>query len=815
VDSARPVAEQSSLPPQAVARRTFAVVRRGYDPDEVRAFLRRVAASLDDAIMRAEEAERRVASLEREVRSLRSAPPQGGRDDDDPTDRLGSEAARILKAAHQAAAETRRRAEEEARRTLESAQARAEALIGEGEAKATERLADADTTAGKLIEAAREEAAAITAEAADRASKTRDAARAEGRSILRQTNALRAEILADLVKRRKALTIQVEQLHAGRDRLASALEALRAAVNESADQFARAEEEARLAARAAGSRAESIDFTSGIPAAPEPTVDEEPVAPVEEEKRPAVHVIDETGAPLDAVPRMAPPAVPARAPASSPFTSPVDPAVEDAVLSTVGPTPARPGSVEPSHREGPAAPDPIPARPQEPGTAGASGPGSSPAQVAAPPDEGEGSTEEVAVVRGAADQPASMHPRGGARPVRSRNIRRRRGLVASLFGSGRSEGASAGQLPPGMRQARLDFEEGESAVRVIEETEEAVGAEVAPSRHAGQVEEQPSAEVHAAGQVEERTAGHVEEQPSAEVHATGQVEERDAEEKSAASVLFSKLRQDVEKEKRAAYGLEANGSAVSEVGEGAIGEAGQPVVDEADGDVEKFRSREEVLLERRNGMLDPLVVEMTRRVKRVLQDEQNELMDQIREGGAVSPVDLLGPIDEQEFRYRKAVAESLLKTCSSGALFVTGRRDVQVSLPDDLVGNLASSLVGWLRSRLSERYASAGDGSGISKSEAVTQATSIVTSTYRECRTSVLDQAIRDSAIAGFSRGMLEGLGREVSFRWVVDDAGRPCPDCDDNALAGPVRAFEEFPTGQAHPPAHPGCRCLLVPDRQ
>jgi hypothetical protein len=25
------------------------------------------------------------------------------------------------------------------------------------------------------------------------------------------------------------------------------------------------------------------------------------------------------------------------------------------------------------------------------------------------------------------------------------------------------------------------------------------------------------------------------------------------------------------------------------------------------------------------------------------------------------------------------------------------------------------------------------------------------------------------------------------------------------------VAAGEEFPTGQLHPPVHPGCRCLLV----
>ena len=39
------------------------------------------------------------------------------------------------------------------------------------------------------------------------------------------------------------------------------------------------------------------------------------------------------------------------------------------------------------------------------------------------------------------------------------------------------------------------------------------------------------------------------------------------------------------------------------------------------------------------------------------------------------------------------------------------------------------------------------------------------------------------------------------------------CPDCEDNSLAGAQAKGEPFPTGQLHPPAHPGCRCLLVAD--
>ena len=46
--------------------------------------------------------------------------------------------------------------------------------------------------------------------------------------------------------------------------------------------------------------------------------------------------------------------------------------------------------------------------------------------------------------------------------------------------------------------------------------------------------------------------------------------------------------------------------------------------------------------------------------------------------------------------------------------------------------------------------------------------------------------------------------------RWVPFEEGR-CSDCDDNGLE-PTKKSELFPTGQAFPPAHPGCRCLLAP---
>ncbi len=69
--------------------------------------------------------------------------------------------------------------------------------------------------------------------------------------------------------------------------------------------------------------------------------------------------------------------------------------------------------------------------------------------------------------------------------------------------------------------------------------------------------------------------------------------------------------------------------------------------------------------------------------------------------------------------------------------------------------------------------------------------------------------------VAAFSLGSLAVAGpSDTPLEWVAvaPPDGSPCPDCEDNGLNGAQSAGEEFPTGHTHPPAHPGCRCLLAP---
>ena len=46
-------------------------------------------------------------------------------------------------------------------------------------------------------------------------------------------------------------------------------------------------------------------------------------------------------------------------------------------------------------------------------------------------------------------------------------------------------------------------------------------------------------------------------------------------------------------------------------------------------------------------------------------------------------------------------------------------------------------------------------------------------------------------------------------YEWLSLD---PCEVCSENSDAGPIAMGEEFPSGDTEPPAHPNCRCTVLP---
>jgi hypothetical protein len=88
-----------------------------------------------------------------------------------------------------------------------------------------------------------------------------------------------------------------------------------------------------------------------------------------------------------------------------------------------------------------------------------------------------------------------------------------------------------------------------------------------------------------------------------------------------------------------------------------------------------------------------------------------------------------------------------------------------------------------------------------------------VRSSYRELRGRLADGAVRHVVLAAYSAGVYDATPDDAKLCWLVDNGGVPCPDADDNALAGALVKGEPFPTGHLRAPAHAGCRCLVIPD--
>ncbi|HEX2063564.1 MAG TPA: hypothetical protein VHE80_03990, partial [Acidimicrobiales bacterium] len=208
-------------------------------------------------------------------------------------------------------------------------------------------------------------------------------------------------------------------------------------------------------------------------------------------------------------------------------------------------------------------------------------------------------------------------------------------------------------------------------------------------------------------------------------------------------------------------------------------------------------------LEQRDVVLEGIEAKLARKLKRALQDEQNEILDRLRSTkGRLVTTELLPSTRQQARHYRAAAEESLAEAAAAGVAFVSGQG------PGPNVSDVAAELAEELVRPLSRRLIGAMDGAGDDDRSALTER---IGAAYREVKTHRSERLAGDCVIAAFSRGTLSAVpGRPL--RWVVDDQGGPCADCDDNALAGPTPAREAFPTGQAHPPAHAGCRCLLVP---
>lgn len=202
--------------PAAVGAAAFSVGRRGFDQNEVKEFLRMVAAEL----ARLQEREK---FLERELRSAqtRAISEPGALTEEMVTELLGEETARIIAAAREAALQIRERAEETAGRLIREASDDASRIRKEADIDSQRMRGDAASDAQAEIEMARQ----------------------QGTEMVNEARQYRERVLNELAKRRELAREQIEQFEHGRDRLLNSFERARQTTEEVLSELAAGQDE--------------------------------------------------------------------------------------------------------------------------------------------------------------------------------------------------------------------------------------------------------------------------------------------------------------------------------------------------------------------------------------------------------------------------------------------------------------------------------------------------------------------------------------------------------------------------------------------
>jgi DivIVA domain-containing protein len=210
---------------------------------------------------------------------------------------------------------------------------------------------------------------------------------------------------------------------------------------------------------------------------------------------------------------------------------------------------------------------------------------------------------------------------------------------------------------------------------------------------------------------------------------------------------------------------------------------------------------DQALIGRRNELISPITVQLSRHIKRALGDDQNRLLDVLRVAPTTEGEALLGPEDAHLATFTAAAAGHLAEAFTAGTKFAGGKaaKGPTEAAAEKSATGLARSVVTMVRRRIEE-----GTDAGEDVSARVGAA-------YREWRGERIERLVGDCALQSFSAGVLAAVTKKGTVRWVMTSTDG-CSDCDDNALAGPVTVAEGFPTGHAGPPAHAGCRCLVAP---
>ncbi len=834
---------------ELIAGRRFAQSWRGYDPDEVKDFLTQVAAQvrslrerIDFEVSVRREAEQRALHPQIDEAMLMSA--------------VGEQTAAILRSARSAAAEITARAEETAASLISAAEAKAAEVVAEGEAQVANRTAEAEASANDLWSRVLSEVDQLRKSAQQDAEVLAEQATQKYEEVVEGAEAVREKILTDLARRRNLATVQIEQLRAGRERLLDAYLVVRSTLDDVTGELQRVDAEARAATVAVG-RTERHELSGELGDLWDPV---------------SVFGGSDTGdttgevPPVVLAPRVTQVATPPTLPAPPARRVPQKPngpngpngkdvASQDPVNKDVAnkdlanrDLTSQVATTSPSKNENMA--EALAAARQ---AAALAGPGD-PAII--------GRGDAIESVRVLLPEPPKAEGHDAeAEPDAVVDLE-----AAGLLAEPEDDAPPAVEpdVVVGPEAEVLEVEALEVEALEAEELEaEAPVADVlevdTPEADVPGVGPTSSVEIDTSATTWEEPESELPQAIAAEPDANPDTDaslNRDASQDKDVEGLFARIRASREEatlQAKKTLAGENGTQAVEEAaaGPGAPGLEGAPenapvadvseavvpglapqditVIDAGRSEAEEgatLAPAEGVeaetaapdvepdtaarLFERRDQVVSDLGGSLARKLKRALQDQQNSLLDRLRNMKSGTAVADLLPGEDSD-RFAEAGRALLAQAARSGAelaaaLFGAGAapRGAEQDGVDDLADELGQAIAGPLHQRLELAVRSAGDDPS--------EVASALSAAYREWKTQRIEAVANDEVAAAFAHGAYLSFPDGAALRWVVDQSEGPCPDCEDNALAGDQARGQAWPTGQLHPPAHPGCRCALAP---
>lgn len=212
----------------------------------------------------------------------------------------------------------------------------------------------------------------------------------------------------------------------------------------------------------------------------------------------------------------------------------------------------------------------------------------------------------------------------------------------------------------------------------------------------------------------------------------------------------------------------------------------------------------------RDAALTPLIVAAARKLKRVLADEQNDILHAAKSSKKAVSLDTVLPGEAEHLdRWISAIEVELKGAATAGAASLSGKTakdHLRVAGKAGVLDPARTWLADTIVRPLRERVATAvddceGDSTDLSDS---------VRAIYREWKNQRIDEHLDDVMRMAFGRAALSAVKAGTPLCWLVDPDGPACADAEDNSLAGAVPAGKPYPTDHTCAPAHAGCRCML-----